>query len=186
MPMGVSEAIKKREAVRAYLDKQVSADDVAKVVEAGRWGPNAGPFQISVIRNPKLLEKINDLTHQAMVASEVEFLRERVALPGYEPLYGAPVLIVMSAPGDAPYSAFNAAVAAENMLLQATELGLGSCFLVSPRMVLAGDENRSLAEEAGIPEDYVFQCAVIIGHAAAENKFQVRAREEKGTVRYVD
>jgi len=184
--MGVSEAIKKREAVRAYLDQEVSSDEVAKVVEAGRWGPNAGPFQMSVVRNPRLLKKINDLTREAMTVSEVEFLRQRVALPGYEPLYGAPVLIALSVPEDAHYGAFNVAVAAENMLLQATELGLGSCFLVAPGMVLTGEKNRPLAEEAGIPEGYVFKCAVIIGHAAAENKFQVRERVEKGTVKYLD
>ena len=49
--MDISEAIAKRKSVRAYLDKAVPADDLAKIVEAGRWAPNAGPFQISVVRN---------------------------------------------------------------------------------------------------------------------------------------
>lgn len=186
MSMRVSEAIRKRKSVRAYLGKEVSADQVAKVVEAGRWGPNAGPFQMSVIRNPKLLKKINDRTYEAMATSGVEFLEERASLPGYQPLYGAPVFIVLSAPADAPYGTFNVGVAAQNMLLQATELGLGSCFLVSPNLVLGGDENRSLAKEAGIPEGYVYKCGVIIGHAAAKNKFSVAERAEKGTVEYVD
>jgi FMN reductase [NAD(P)H] len=58
--MDISEAIAKRKSVRAYLDKPVSADDLEKIVEAGRWAPNAGPFQISVVRNAGLRQRIND------------------------------------------------------------------------------------------------------------------------------
>ena len=60
--MNISEAIAKRKSVRAYLNKPVLADDLAKIVEAGRWAPNAGPFQITVVRNAQLKHKINDRT----------------------------------------------------------------------------------------------------------------------------
>ena len=109
-----------------------------------------------------------------------------MSLPGYQPLYGAPVLILLSGPTDAPYSAFNAALAAENMLLEATGLGLGSCHMLSPTLALNGRDNRDLAQEAGIPEGYTLQCAVIVGYAAAENKFTVGERTGKGSVNYVD
>lgn len=184
--MDISEAIAKRKSVRAYLDKPVPTDALAKIVEAGRWAPNAGEFQISVIRNAELRQRINDRTHDAMVHSEMEFLRQRVALPGYQPLYGAPVLILLSGPADAPYSAVNAALAAENMLLEATGLGLGSCFIISPKLALNGKDNRDLAQEAGIPDTHTLQCAVIVGYAAARNKFSIGKRARKGSVNYVD
>jgi len=182
----LSEAIKTRQSIRAYLEEPVSAEEVAEVVEAGRWAPNAGPFHISVIRNETVLRKINDLTHQAMEQSSREFLRERAALPGYEPLYGAPVVLLLSAPVDSPYGAFNAALAAENMIIQATVLGLGSCFVVSPGLTLKGEGSRSLATEAGIPDGYEFQCAVLLGHTADEDRFSLGERKQKGTVEYLD
>jgi nitroreductase len=113
-------------------------------------------------------------------------LQRRVSLPGYQPLYGAPVLILLSGPTEAPYSAINTALAAENMILQATELGLGSCYIVSPTLALNAGNNRSLAQEAGIPDDYKLQCAVIVGYAAVENKFTLGERTKKGSVNYVD
>jgi nitroreductase len=58
--MSVSKVILERKSVRAYLDKPVSQDDLEKIVEAGRWASNAGPFRISVIRNADLRKKIND------------------------------------------------------------------------------------------------------------------------------
>lgn len=183
--MNVSEAIAKRKSVRAYLDKPVLAEDLAKIVEAGQWAPNAGEFQISVIRDAGLRQRINDLTQDAMVNSGIDFLQQRVSLPGYQPLYGAPVLILLSGPTEAPYSAANTSLAAENMLLQATELGLGSCYIVSPTLALNAGSHRALAQEAGIPEGFELQCAVIVGYAAAKNKFSVGERAKRGSVNYV-
>ena len=186
--MKVSEAIEKRKSVRAYLDRPVLSDDLEKIVEAGRWAPNAGPFHVSVVRSPGLRQKINDRTHGAMLNSPREFLRQRAALPGYQPLYAAPVVILISGPEDAaaPHSARNASLAAENMILQATELGLGTCYLVSPTLALNGPDNRDLAHEAGVPEGYAVQCAIAVGYAAAENRYAVGERARKGSVSYVD
>lgn len=178
--------IAQRKSVRAYLDKAVPADDVEKIIEAGRWAPNAGPFQITLIRSAALRQQINDRTHEAMLNSGIEFAVQRASLPGYQPLYGAPVLILLSGPSDAPFGAANTALAAENMLLQATGLGLGSCFLVSPTRVLNDSGSLDLARAAGVPEGYTVHCAVIAGYAAPENKFSLGERAPKGNVNYVD
>jgi FMN reductase [NAD(P)H] len=184
--MDVAEAILKRKSVRAYLNRQVPAGDLEKIIEAGRWAPNAGPFLVSVVRNPGLLQKINDRTLETMHRSANGFLRQRASLPGYQPLYGAPVLILLSGPADAPHSPRNTSLAAENMLLQATGMGMGSCYLFSPTLALNGENNRDLAEEAGISDGYTVQCAVIVGYAAAENKFTLGERTRKGMVNYID
>ncbi len=183
--MNVSEAIAKRKSVRAYEDKSIPADVLKKIVEAGQWAPNAGPFQISVIQNSGLRQRVNDRALDAMIHSGNEFAQQRASLPGYQPIYGAPVLILLSAPADAPFGTANTALAAENMLLQATELGLGSCYLVSPTRALNGQSNRDLAQEAGVPKGYTVQCAVIIGYAASENKFSLGERSKRGKVNYV-
>ncbi|MBP1729940.1 MAG: nitroreductase [Deltaproteobacteria bacterium] len=184
--MNVTEAISKRISVRSYENKPIPPDILKRIVEAGQWAPNAGPFQISVILNAGLRQKINDRAFDIMVHSENEFARQRAALPGYQPVYGAPVLILLSAPADAPFGPANTALAAENMLLEATGLGLGSCYLVSPTRALNGESNRDLAREAGVPEGYTVQCALIVGYAAAQNKFGLGERKKRGAVNYIE
>jgi len=184
--MDISEAITKRKSIRAYQNEPVPNSDIERIVEAGRWAPNIGEFQISVVRSTEIKQKINDLTHYAMLHSSIELLRQRASLPGYQPLYGAPLLILMSAPIDAPYSTINTALAAENMLLQATGLGLGSCFLVSPTLALNGEQNSDTAKASGIPDNHKLQCALVIGYTADESKFAIGLREKKGTVTYID
>ena len=187
--MNISEAIAKRESVRAYLDKPVLIDDLDKIVEAGRWAPNAGPFQISVIRNEPIRKKINDQALDAMLHCGNEYFEQRASLPGYQPLYGAPVLILLSGPDDPSHNdfgAFDVALAAENMILQATDLGLGSCFNLTPILVLNGKDNQDLVKEIGLPDGYTVKCAVIVGYAASENKFALGERKRKGSVNFVD
>ncbi len=182
--MSLSEIIAKRKSVRAYLDKPVSAADVEEVVEAGRWAPNAGPYHLTVLRRPELKRRLNDATLAGMLASDREFLRSRASLPGYQPLYGAPVVILLSAPSDGPYGGVNCALAAENMILQATGMGLASCFIVTPGLALGADP--ALAKEVGLPDGFAFQCAVLLGYAAETDPYSNPQREAKGTVGYVD
>ena len=184
--MEVSDAIAKRKSVRAYEDRPVHADVLKKIVEAGQWDPNAGLFQISVIQNAGLRQRINNRALDAMIHSDNEFARQRASLPGYEPLYCAPLLILLSAPTDAPFSTANTALAAENMLLEATGLGLGSCYLMSPTRRLNGESNRDLAREAGVPEGYTVPCAVIVGYASPENKFSLGERGKRGKINYIE
>jgi nitroreductase len=181
--MSISDTIAKRKCVRAYLDQPVGSDDVETVLEAGRWAPNAGPFHLTVLRRAELRQRLNDATRKAMMGSNVEFLRTRAALPGYQPMYGAPVAILVSGPAG-PYTGVNCALAAENMVLQATELGLASCFIVTPGMALGADV--ALAQEAGLPEGFAFQCAVLLGYPAATDPYSNPERERRGTVGYVD
>jgi nitroreductase len=44
--MDISEAIAGRKSVRAYLDKPVPADHLAKIVEAGQWANNSARISI--------------------------------------------------------------------------------------------------------------------------------------------
>jgi FMN reductase [NAD(P)H] len=184
--MNVNEAVMKRKSIRSYQDQEVPAGDIATVIDAGRWAPNAGAYNMSVIRNKDLMRRINEKTLEAMRASGNDFLMERAALPGYLPLYGGPVVILLSGPSDMPITQLNCAVSVESMLLQATELGLGSCFLRSPCYALNNPANAPLAREAGIPEGSQMECGLVFGYIDDEKKYARLEREPRGTITYVD
>lgn len=183
--MEVNEAVMKRRSIRSYQDKEVSGQDIATIINAGRWAPNAGAYTMSVIRDKDLMARINERTLAAMRASGNDFLMERAALPGYLPLYGGPVVILLSGPTDVAITQLNCAVSVMSMLLQATELGLGSCFLRSPSYALNNPANAALAREAGIPEGSQMECGIVFGYTDDETKFARMEREPRGTVTHV-
>lgn len=159
--MEALEAILKRKSVRSYKKEQISDTALDAIVEAGKSGPGGGEVYITVIQKAELIQKINDLTKAAMLSGG-GFMKERASLPGYEPVYGAPTLILLTAPDQNGIA--NCSCAAENMLVAATALGLGSCYLMSPRGAFSSETGPSLLAECGIPENNTFYCGVIVGY----------------------
>ena len=60
----------------------------------------------------------------------------------------------------------NVSCAAENMMLAATELGLGSCFLMGPMIAFS---DPALRARLGLPEGYEPLIGVALGYAAGEH-----------------
>lgn len=181
--MDTLETIAVRKSVRSYKREQIGDEALATIIKAGQSAPNAGPFQISAIQKTVVLKQLSEVTRTGMKNSGNTFLMQRVSLPGYDPIYGAPTVLLLSAPDDNVNSAANTALAAENMILAATALGLGTCYLGSPGLAFAGKEARELTAQIGIPETYAFKCAIAIGYSAGD-AFGT-SKSEKGTVNYV-
>ena len=101
----------------------------------------AGKVFFNVVTDPDTLKERSTVGRMVMQNSGNEFLMNVSANPDYSPIYHAPVAVIVSAEkSEDPYAqsmaAANTACAAENMLLAATELGLGSCYLVSAALAL--------------------------------------------------
>lgn len=159
--METLEALDTRKSVRGYLDKPVEKEKLDAILKYGNKAPIAGQIYMTAITNKGLLERINETGKQAALASGNEFMIRRVSMPGYKLTYGAPALIVISAP-NAGYCGLNTGCAAENICIAATGLGLGSCFLAG--VLLAFQFDPGLLAELKIPEGFVPQCGVIIGY----------------------
>ena len=131
--METLEAINKRKSIRAYKDEQIIKEELDTIVGVVNKAPNAEPFQVTVIQDKEFLDEINKKTKEFMLSCE-GFMCGRASIPGYEPLYRAPILIVISAPED-PFIQINVAASATTMILAATDLGLATCYVVSSRLL---------------------------------------------------
>ncbi|MDR0911661.1 MAG: nitroreductase family protein [Methanobrevibacter sp.] len=181
--MSIFEVIEKRKSIRSYLDEAIDSDDLKKIVETGKKAPQAGEFQITVIENKELITKINDLALEGMKNSGNDFLMERANIPGYQPLYGTPVLVILSAPEEG-YGQINTALAAENIILSATELGYGTVYLITPTLAFLGDEKKELLKELNIPEGYVPINGIAIGKQGADD-IPTPPAEEIDNINYI-
>ena len=85
-----------RKSCRCYLEQKVEEDKLQILLTAANNAPKAGEFKITVIENKAVLQEINDKTISVMQNSSNEFRKSRASLPGYQPLYGAPLLILLS------------------------------------------------------------------------------------------
>ncbi len=161
--MNTLEAISARKSTRSYLQKPVEADKIEQLIIAANNAPKAGSLHISVVENQDILKSVNDSALTVMKNSGDDFMVSRASLSGYQPLYGAPVLFLFSTPEGAPYSEACASCAATSLTIAATELELGSCYVIAP--LLGIGTVPKLGKQIGIPEGFVPICGVIAGYA---------------------
>lgn len=148
--MEFKEVVKNRYSCKKYTSKQVEAEKITAILEAGRLAPTAKNLQeqrIYVIQSEDVLAKIDKLTPCR---------------------YGAPTVIVVAYdknnvftyPGDKYDSgAEDATIVATQMILAAADEGVDSCWLnyFDPDKV---------SEALGLPENEVVLMLMDIGYAA--------------------
>jgi len=119
--MGVFETIQKRRSIRKYQNLPVEKEKIVKVLEAARLGPSAAnnqPCHFIVVTDPGIRESLRGAYNRDWFLS-------------------APVIIVVCAnPKEAwrrkdgeEYWKVDGAIATQNLVLTATELGLGTCWV---------------------------------------------------------
>jgi len=152
--MHIDEIIANRRSIRKYTQIPVDKNLWGQIVVAGTHAPSCGNLQnwkVIVITNPQTKKKIVQAAfHQVWIEQ-------------------APVIIVICSDdklvhqfygtrGQRLYAVQNTAAMAQNMLLKATELGLGSCW------ISAFDEER-LKVALSIPSNIRPQSIITIGYA---------------------
>ncbi len=128
----VIKAIKERRSVRAYTDKQISQEELDLILEAGLYAPTAHndqPWYFTVVQNKELLEEINLKANAVMAQSENEWLRGVGTDPAFRASYNAPTVIFVSGRKDAMSLPTDLSAAAQNMMLAAQSLGIGSVWV---------------------------------------------------------
>ena len=113
--MEVLEAIRTRRSVRSFKDEKISDQDAVKILEAARWAPSAGnkqPWTFIYVKDPQVVRMIKNCS------------------PGFYADATAAIVIGVDKK-DEQRGTLDACFAAENILLAAHSLGIGSCAIVS-------------------------------------------------------
>lgn len=95
----VLETIKARRSVRAYDRKQIPADDLNAILEAGAYAPSGMHYEtwhFTAVRNTVKLEELNERIKGAFAKSDDKHLRERGHSETYCCYYHAPTLVIVS------------------------------------------------------------------------------------------
>jgi len=122
--MEVFEAIKKRRSVRNFLEKEIPREKEERLIEALRLAPSAGNLQsrrFYFVKDKDRKEKLAEAAIFQNFISVAPLVVVGCADLRIEKHYGER--------GKNIYAICDVAVAIENMMLEATELGLGTCFV---------------------------------------------------------
>ena len=174
--MDVKKAIKKRRSIRKYQDKVVPNVLIKELIKAARLAPsayNAQPTKFVILKSKEIKEQLKesnvfkqDFVYEAPVIIVCCGDPEVYPKEKLESIYSNPAEIA----GEVG-AARDISIAVQNLVLRATELGLGTCYI---GLVARG----KIKEILGIPQNYVLPYVIILGYPAEEPKEKPRKNIE--------
>ncbi|HHU18379.1 MAG TPA: nitroreductase family protein [Clostridiales bacterium] len=159
-------ALFKRRSIRKYIDKEVSDADLELLLKAAMCAPSAGneqPWEFIVVRDREIMKRVSEfhpyskMLHQASAAIVVCGNRSRQVY-------------------DRDYWQLDCSAATQNILIQATDMKIGSVWLaVYPEP----DRIKGAKKLFGLPEEVIPLAIVSLGYPQEEKKMADRFKQER-------
>ena len=166
-----------RRSIRAYKATPVGRDTLTRIMECAINAPsgqNRQSWEIRIVDNPATLAEMSEAMGQAHPDNDFA--------PGC--FRGAPVMVFIARDTSYDFSAYDCGLMAQNMMLSAWSLGVGSICLGSPVRFLADNELcRPLVESLGFSDGYEFCLCVGLGYAMESPEAKPR---DMGKVKFMD
>ncbi len=158
----VIETIMARRSIRNYKQVPVGRDTLNTILECGINAPNGQnkqSWEVRVVDNPELMAQMS----QAMADGHpgMEFAKSCFR--------GAPVMVFIARDLSYDFSPYDCGLLAENIMLSAWSMGVGSICLGSPvRFLTDNDVCKPYVEKLGFSRGYELCLCVGLGYAAEE------------------
>ena len=176
-PLTALDAIFSRRSVRAYAPDSVDAATIRSLLDAAVQAPTAmhqEPWAFVVIQDGATLKRLSDRAkknwareaddyrglHGDGAGAATQALVQQFGSPDFCIFYDATTLIVICAKPMGPFVSADCWLAAENLMLAAAALGLGTCCVGSAIPMLNSSETRS---ELKIPGDVRAIAPIVVG-----------------------
>lgn len=167
--MNLLQAIRGRRAVRDFTAQAVPQESLRQLVSAASWAPSAmneQPWYFTVITDSAVLDEISERAKLSSLANMPDVLRQPhfrdlMADPAFHLFHHAPAAVIIAVPADLEWAREDCAAAAQNLMLAAMDMGLGTCWIGFAQDWLASAEGRKLL---GLAPEKVVVAAIAVGY----------------------
>lgn len=192
--MNVNEAIKARRSIRKFKDQSLNKTDIDMILEAGTYAPSGGNSQschFIVIQDKEKIKEIIKVVTSEFAKLEVNegmYRNYAAAIANskekgekYDFTYNAPVFVLVANKKGYINAMADSALAAENMFLQATELGIGSCYINQVHWMTENPNVLEVLYSVGLEKDEYVCLSAVFGYSDIENLLPIVRFGNKAT-----
>ncbi len=161
-----------RRSIRAYSDRPIEEDVLAKILNAGTFAPTGMNRQspiIIAVTNKEMRDRLSRL-NAAIMGTE------------RDPFYGAPVVLVVLANRAMPTYIYDGSLVMGNLMNAANAMGVGSCWIHRAKEMFDTEEGKAILRSLGIEGDYEGIGNCILGYGEGDYP---EARPRKGNYIYL-
>ena len=173
----VIENIMSRRSIRKYKAEAVDRETLTKIMECGINAPNGQnkqSWEVRIVDSQALLDEMSEAMAEAHGGNEFAKGCFR----------GAPVMVFIARDLSYDFSPYDCGLMAQNIMLSAWSLGVGSVCLGSPvRMLTDNDICQKYIDKLGFSEGYELCLCVGLGYADETPEAKPR---EMGKVAFID
>jgi len=153
--MDVLKAISKRRSIRSYFPKPIETDKLQRILESARIAPSAKSkyeWRMIVVRDKETKEKLVSACKGQKFVAQADTV---IVSVGTNPDY------IMSCGQSG--NTVDITIALQNLVTQATEEGLGSCWICA----FYPDKVKKILD---IPKEYSIPAIILLGYSGEEPK----------------
>ena len=156
----VVETIMTRRSVRQYKPQAVEREKMQTIVECGSNAPNAmnkQPWEVRVVDNADYINGVTELYKKANPKAAED--------PAFKNMFrNAPTVVFIGHDTKSESSPFDCGLLAENMMISAWSMGIGSCCLGSPARFMKTPEAAEYLQKLGFSEGYELLYCIGFGY----------------------
>lgn len=173
----IVETIMNRRSVRAYQPEQIDQSQLDTILQCAINAPSAlnkQSWEIRVIQNPYLLSRINKSFVEKAKGKVLQGSAARSQEPGFSVYHGSPTLIIVGKDKSNPYSAVDCGLLAQNILLSAESMNIGTCVIGNMAGILNDPDSRIFLNEIHMPKTHEVVFGIAIGYKAENPEQKTR------------
>ncbi|MBD3313338.1 nitroreductase family protein [Candidatus Woesearchaeota archaeon] len=155
--------IKTRRSTRGFNQKEISKDVVKELLECARYAPSAmnrQPWRFIVISDKELISEMSEHIKQKAI-EKFPHVKERAESMKDPIFYGSGLLVMILRPKDDEWAMFDCSAAAENMMLAARSLEIGSVPVGFAKFL---EDDKDIMAKLDIPEGYEQHITLALGY----------------------
>ena len=192
----VMNTILHRRSIRRFDSRQIEESALQEILQAGLYAPSAGGRQgviFAVCQDREINERLGRIkranSHPRMATATSYVSREQPSIADDPKLtnafYDAPTVITFFAPKQFLFSVDDCAVAAENMMLAADALGIGSCYIGQGWPAFADPYGQEVLKNWRIPTDHYAVMQLVLGYPREGDRHPTPKPRKKDRVLYI-
>lgn len=179
----VIENIMARRSVRAYKEQAVPRELLEQVVECGINAPNAmnaQQWEVRVVESKAWIDKATEAYKQSVKGTPAE---KMVTETSFKNMFRNAPAVIFIGHKPSKYTAVDCGLMAENMMLAAQSLGLGTVCMASPVMFLTQAAGAEFLTSLSFSEGYEPLICIGIGYADEAPAAKPRNKE---VIKYIE